>query len=279
LKKISSRANPSVKYALKLKTKKGRDRNNAFLAEGGILIEEAIKTGTTVRHVFLRDDAEASGVAEKILKELPADTEILLLPSEIFNEIADAKTPQALMAVVEKPENVRFSAEALTSLADGEKGSLSVIVLDRIRDPGNTGSILRTADAAGVTAAVLIKGTADIFAPKVCRAAAGALFRLPVFYAEDAESVIEVFRNSGISLFALDMDGIPYYEAGLTGKTAFIVGNEGEGLQDVFIKTADALLSVPMRENAESLNAGVAAAVIMYEKLRQDRQQGEIYGN
>jgi len=256
--------------------------NNAFLAEGDILINEALKSGIRPIQIFLREDDFSSDeeISSAVAAGLPADADIALLPKAIFNGLAMTETPQPVIAVLEKPAAVMLSPDTLLKAARTRRGiaaearrpdSLSLVVLDRLQDPGNVGTILRSADAASFDAVVALAGTADVFSPKVCRAAAGSAFRMPVLYAKNAEETMAVLVNAGITPVALQMGGTPFTDAELSGDTALIVGNEGEGLQPVFIKKSKLTVSVPMQDEVESLNVGVAASVVMYEKIRQDK--------
>ena len=284
MKTISSRANPSFKSTLKLTTRKGREANNAFLAEGDILINEAIKSGTAIHMVFLRDDGSLTDeqLAGLLPAGLPAGAEVLLLPAPMYGELADTVTPQPLIAVLEKPPLAPLSPLAITEAArrrrglvpsDPPPGNISVIVLDRLRDPGNAGTILRTADAAGFDMVITVKGTTDLYAPKVCRAAAGSVLRVPILSAGSAAEAAAALGEAGVKLVALDMAGTTCWDADITGDIALVVGNEGEGLQDDFASAAVLAVSIPMTQAVESLNAGVAASVVIYEKMRQDRRR------
>ncbi|MDR1029111.1 MAG: RNA methyltransferase [Clostridiales Family XIII bacterium] len=259
---ITSEANSIVKLAKKLRDKRGRDKEDAFLVEGDNLIEEAFKSGARVTHLILREGADGDAVAAR----KQSDIETVVLSDGLFRAIADTVTPRDVMAIVRKPaEGRRFGPDELA------EGSCSLVVLDRIRDPGNVGSILRSAAAADFTGVVAVRGTADIFSPKVVRAASGAVFRLPVYFASDEASTLEALRARDIRSFACDMTGDRvYHEATLTGNVAIIVGNEGEGLSAPFRAGADERVYIPMKEGSESLNASVAASIVMFEKRKQE---------
>jgi TrmH family RNA methyltransferase len=274
LKEITSRANPSVKRAVKLRTRRGRDEYNAFLAEGDILIEEAARSGADIAEIFVREgsDYEFTGAIAGHVNSLSGD---------LFDEIADTVTPQDVIAVIAKPKHGELSGALLDGLAGrykaddagdtGRKDALSVVILDRLQDPGNVGTVLRSADAAGFDAVIAIKGTADVYAPKVVRAAAGAIFRIPVFQAKDADEALAALRDARFKVCALHMEGADYNVAELQGRTALVVGNEGAGVSKDFLLGAQMRVCIPMREGADSLNAGVAASIVMFEKVRQDR--------
>jgi TrmH family RNA methyltransferase len=145
-------------------------------------------------------------------------------------------------------------------------------VLDRLRDPGNIGTILRTAEAAGFLGAILMKGTADVYAPKVVRAAAGALFRLPVLAADTPEQAMRLLSRHGKTVVCTVPSGSQsYFDADLAEDIAVVVGNEGSGICETFLAQCDLRVSIPMEGRIESLNAAAAAAILMYESVRQRR--------
>jgi TrmH family RNA methyltransferase len=280
-----------------------------FLIEGVHLLYEAIKSGAEIKSVFVRaGDEDKAEIRDLLLamessrgwrlREVPPNSlcggiefegrllldgreravdaqghegrvdsrsavagrapVICLLDRRIFDSIADTVSPQGVMAVLAAP-------------AAPARGFSSAVVLDRLQDPGNVGSIIRSADAAGVEAVVCVRGTADIYSRKVVRAAAGALFRSRVYFVRDAEAALELLRGCGVRAVACDMEaGTPYHAASLSGRTAIIIGNEGGGLSEAFLRAADETVHIPMEKDSESLNASVAAAVIMFEKRRQD---------
>ncbi|MDR1778592.1 MAG: RNA methyltransferase [Clostridiales Family XIII bacterium] len=237
---------------MKLKTRKGREQAGAFLAEGGKLIGEALDAGLTVREVFARSEEAlaAAGVAD--------GPRGYILPEQLFSRLAETVHSQGVVAVVDMPQQA--------ALPTG-----SVVVLDRLQDPGNVGTILRSAYAAGLAGAVIVKGTADPYSDKVVRAAAGALFRLPLTFAEDGQAALELLTAAGIRPVAAVMDGgVVYTQADLTGNVALLVGNEGGGISEALLTGAAEKVTIPMQAGSESLNAAVAASVLMFEKRRQD---------
>jgi TrmH family RNA methyltransferase len=279
LKYITSGANAAVKRARKLLQKKGRDTDGAFLIEGFILIEEAARSGIEIERVFLRG-ADADGEMERALEAIrgfarpradgpqgsdspPRGIDIIALSENIFDGIADAATPKSVIAVARKP-----------SYATAARGD-ALLVLDRLQDPGNVGALIRTAGAIGFDGVLCVKGTADPFSPKAVRASAGALFRLPVYEVGDPDEALGTLRPEGYRVALLDAGGASLcWEADMTGRMAFVVGNEGGGADPRFAKAADVTIRVPMTKNAESLNAAVAAGIVMYERRRQEGSDG-----
>jgi len=144
-----------------------------------------------------------------------------------------------------------------------------VLVLDRIGDPGNVGTMVRSALAAGMDGLWCLKGTADVYSDKAVRASAGAVFRLPVVEGLSVDACIKLARQAGLKVFVCDAGGADIYETDLTGSFALVIGNEGAGPREMFLEEADVVIGIPMADGVESLNAAAAAAVVMYEAKRQ----------
>lgn len=257
MREISSKDNKIYKVCEQLLVRKYRDRLGKYLIEGENLIEEAVKNGAEIETVLIRPDydKDLGGLAEKTF----------VLDGRLFDHIAQTETSQGILAIVSKPE---FSKEAFLS----EQSGKNFIVLDRLQDPGNIGTILRTADAAGYGLAVIMKGTVDIFSPKVVRAATGSLFRMPVVSMASAKELAEFTGAAGKKLTATCLDARRwYYDEDLTHDIALIIGNEGNGISRDLIESSDIQIKIPMQGNIESLNAAVAAGVLMYEAMRGKR--------
>ena len=147
----------------------------------------------------------------------------------------------------------------------------NILVLDRIQDPGNMGTMIRTAVAAGYGMIIAAKGTVDVYSPKVLRATAGMIFEIPIVYADSTEELADVLRASGRKIAVTDpAGGRPYYEEDLSRNTALVIGNEGNGVSDEVMALADIRVTLPMKGSIESLNAAVSAAILMYEAVRRD---------
>ena len=255
---ITSKDSRKFKELLRLTAKKYRDREGRFIAESPNVIGEAVSQyPELVEHVFA---LEGSGY-----ESFTEDT--VTLTEQLFSRISDQVASQGLIAVIKKPDRGENDSSLARYADEG-----NVIVLDRLQDPGNIGTILRTAEGAGVKAAVFIKGTCDPFSPKVVRACAGSILRVPMLFFESAESFIASAGKSGFRLAVTDVEhGTPYYSAGLSdeGKhIALVIGNEGRGVSETFRNAADIRVNIPMAGKLESLNASVAASLLMYEMGR-----------
>lgn len=253
MREISSKDNKIFRLCEQLTHKKYRDKLGLYLIEGENLLEEAVKNGAGIKTVLMCRDYRGSlfGTEDKSF----------CLSDKLFEQLAQTETTQGIMAVVEKPE---LSPDRFL-----DRGGGNFIVLDRLQDPGNIGTILRTADAAGYELAIVMKGTADVFSPKAVRAATGSLFRMPVVFMDSVDELMEFTRAAGKKLVATCFDTDRYYyDENLKGNIALIIGNEGSGISRELIECSDLKIKIPMHGNIESLNASVAAGILMYEAVR-----------
>ncbi len=267
MKEIRSNENKIYKLCMQLTAKKYRDRLGLYLIEGENLLEEAIKNGARMRQVIFSESflEKAETARRSLPRGLSEGIETFSMSDRLFSGIAQTKTPQGIIAVVEKPALTRD--EAVSAI---KKEGANVVILDRLQDPGNIGTIIRTADAAGISMIIALKGTADVFSPKVIRAAMGSVFRMPIFFADEPREVLALMKECGKRTAAtcFDTDSF-YYDADISKDTAIIIGNEGNGICEEFSDGADIRIKIPMHGNIESLNAAVAAAILMYEAVRK----------
>lgn len=253
MREISSKDNKIFRLCQQLSHKKYRDKLGLYLIEGENLLEEAVKNGAAIKTVLMCRDYRGSlfGTEDKAF----------CLSDKLFEQLSQTETTQGIMAIVEKPE---LSPDLFLN-----RGGGNFIVLDRLQDPGNIGTILRTADAAGYELAIVMKGTADVFSPKAVRAATGSLFRMPVVFMDSVDELMEFTRAAGKKLVATCFDTDRYYyDENLKGNIALIIGNEGSGISRELIECSDLKIKIPMHGNIESLNASVAAGILMYEAVR-----------
>ena len=228
--------------------------------EGLHVLEEAIRSGLKFRAVFFSSSAENK--AERLLPQLGSHVETLLLPDKLFASAVPSETPQGVAALVRCKE---FSVDDV--IARAQSGPLLAIA--GIQDPGNLGTILRSAEAFGAGGVLLGEGTVSLFNSKVVRASAGSAFRLPVARVK-LEDLLDSLREKGLKLVATSSHkGTPLHEATLTGPMAIFIGNEGAGLPKKLIAAMDEMISIPHSAQVESLNAGVAASIVLYEAARQ----------
>ena len=259
MKHITSRENALYKDTLKLTRKKYRDQKGQFLLEGIKVLKDAASTGARIEGVFL-DEQRYERFGKE---ELPAvfEEQTYLLDSRLFGELSDTEHSQGVVSVAVKPWEDGCSFETLEAGAN-------LVVLDRLQDPGNIGTIIRTAEAAGYAGVIAIKGTGDIYAPKVCRAAAGSLLRMPAVICESAAEAAELLHGLGKKLTVTCLEGATScFEADLTENIALVIGNEGRGVSRDFMDLADIKVKIPMQGRIESLNAAVAAGILMYQSV------------
>jgi TrmH family RNA methyltransferase len=273
LRRIEGRHNALVKALRQAFAHAERTEDGSCAVEGLRIVEEATRSGLRFRAVFFKESAQ--NLAERLLPQIGANVDTLLLPDKLFDDTVPSETPQGVAALVRMKE---FSlADVLERLQVGP-----VIVLAGLQDPGNLGTILRSAEAFGSAGVVLGEGTVSPFNSKVIRASAGSIFRLPVVTGKTAvgktagglEEISAKLRAQGVRLIATSSHkGTPLDQANLTGPAAIFVGSEGSGLPRAVLAQADELIAIPHTQQVESLNAGVAGSIVLYEAARQRRNQ------
>lgn len=260
---ITSTANGKVKRLINLKKKrKLRDEEHVFLVEGIRMFREV--PVDELQEVYV---SESFYKKEKVLVNAiagQAGVRIEVLTDTVFAHASDTKTPQGVLCVV------RQKSYKLEDLLKGEKRHL--LVLDNLQDPGNMGTIVRTAEGAGVTGVIMSRDCVDIYNPKTIRSTMGSIFRVPFFVTEDLHETIRQLQNAQISVYAAHLEGSVCYDTpDYTKGTAFLIGNEGNGLTKETAALADTYIRIPMGGQLESLNAAMAAGILMYEANRQRR--------
>ncbi|MEA4921987.1 MAG: RNA methyltransferase, partial [Eubacteriaceae bacterium] len=183
----------------------------------------------------------------------------VFMKGSLFDKIARTETSQGIAAITSKQECWELP---------GDAGNL--VVLDRLQDPGNIGTIIRTAEAAGYEGIITVRGTADVYSPKVVRAAAGAMLRMPFIHTADAEETMRLLEEMGKTIVATALDADTYYyDADLENNIALVIGNEGNGISEDFIRGSHLKIKIPMKGKTESLNAAVAAGILMYQSIKK----------
>lgn len=257
---ITSTSNQQVKQLIQLnKKRKLRDERGVFIAEGPKMIEEAPRE--RIEKVYA-----AAGYFEKYRERLSLEgLDYELMEDSVFRAVSDTQTPQGILAVI------RQQRSSLEEMLRPERPLL--ILLENIQDPGNLGTILRTAEGAGATGVILSRGCVDLYNPKTIRSTMGSVYRVPTLYAEDLSQIAATLHEKGVRTFAAHLAGKNNYDQeDYRGGSAFLIGNEGNGLTEELSACAGTLIRIPMEGRLESLNAGVAASVLMYEAYRQRRQ-------
>jgi len=260
LRRIEGRHNPLVKLLRQAFAGADCTRDGDCAVEGLRIVEEAIRSGLRFRAVFFRESEQ--DLAGRLLPQIGTHVETLLLPNKIFDNAVPSETPQGVAALVHLKE---FSLEEIL-----ERLQLGpVVVIAGLQDPGNLGTILRSAEAFGGAGVVLGEGTVSLFNAKVVRASAGSIFRVPVIRRK-LDAVSSQLRAQEIRLVATSSHkGTPLGEARLTGALAMFIGNEGSGLPRDLMTRMDEVVVIPHAPQVESLNAGVATSILLYEAARQ----------
>lgn len=257
---IESNSNQQIKYIQKLlKTSRFRRKEKAFVVEGWKMVEEAYKR-KLIQALYVSSQA-----MEEASQRFDDDSlRIEEVSDSIFKEITDTVTPQGVVAVVNMPQY------KLEDFLTEEK--LAFICLEDLNDPGNLGTIMRTAEGAGMTGVLMSKGTVDLFNPKVVRSTMGSLFRMPFFYVENFCETLQSLKHEKVTLYAAHLKGETYYsDCDYSGKVGILIGNEANGLSDQATELCDVPVKIPMEGQLESLNAAVSAALFMYEVARKRR--------
>ena len=248
---LTSLKNPKIAVWRSLKEKKHRDEQNAFLVEGVRIVREALSSSYTVLAVLLRE-----GYSPDF--PLPASVPVYLLSENVFQAVCDTKNPQGIAAVlrIEKKE------------AHGRY----LLAMDCVQDPGNVGTIIRTADAAGLDGVIMSPDCADLFSPKVLRSTMGSIFRLGFSFPDSLPDALDHYRKNGYSVISSQLDGDPFYgRKDVADSFVLVIGNEGNGISAPVKACATHHLRLPMRGGAESLNAAIAAGIMMYDLMRNEK--------
>jgi TrmH family RNA methyltransferase len=255
---ITSIQNPRVQAARKLRRRSERDEAAAFLAEGRLVVIEALRSDLAVREVFVGESYEHA--AEIETEARAAGTEVIAVGDRILSSLSDAATPQGVVAVVESPAPAALS----------DPGTLA-LVLDQVRDPGNAGTLVRSGVAAGAEPIVFAHGSVDPYNPKVVRSSAGALFKARLSTGVETSDAVEALSSKGSRILGAEAGATPCDLVDLTGPFALILGNEAWGFSPEHSGLADELISIPMPGPVGSLNVAVAGSILLFEAVRQRR--------
>ena len=256
---ITSKDNELIKHIRKLKEKKYRDESNEYVVEGVKLVEEAVKENAKIKQIIVCEDTTRTyEIPTHIMLEI-AKYECISVSNKIFNIITQVTNPQGIMAIIEKnaqDAQIDYSQDI-------------IVVLDDVQDPGNLGTILRTVDSIGLNQIIVSKGTADAFNSKVVRSTMGAIFRIKIIEVEELAQAIKEMRKHHFKLMVTSLQTKnSIYDIDFN-KKIIVIGNEANGVSKEIQDMADEKAKIPMLGRTESLNASVAAGVVMYEYVRQ----------
>ncbi len=262
---VTSSQNPEVKQYTALLRKKYRDRTGLIPLEGVRLIEEALKQQVEFTSVLYSEELLKRLQGRELLQTISIkqpEVRTINTAKGLLKETADTENPQGILAVVKKPE---YHLNQVT-----ESKNPFILVLSGVQDPGNLGSMIRTASAAHVSGVIVTRGTVDIYNPKTLRGTMGAIFQIPVVSIKDVESVINYLRDCDIKIMVTDLEGkISCFQTDFTAPTAVVFGSEAFGVSEELKIAADQSIKIPILGPVESLNVSVSAGVIVYEGIRQ----------
>ena len=262
LRRVEGRHNARVKELRRLFREAAPNEHGEVAVEGMHLVEEAIRSGLRVATVFFSDSARER--AHKLLPQLSAHTETLLLPDDFFASAVPTETPQGIAAII------KVKSFSLDDLLASQPALL--LITAGLQDPGNLGTIARSGEAFAATGLLLGEGTVSPWNWKATRASAGSLFRLPTAKLPVAEALPQI-KSKGVRVLATSSHkGTPVWDADLRVPVAIVIGGEGAGVPRNIAAHADELIAIPQSETVESLNAGIAASVVLYEAARQRRR-------
>ena len=234
MKEITSKENSVIKHIVKLKEKKYRKEFGEYIVEGAKIVKEAIEENAEIKYIIIDENAKSNDLIEKHLKQHLENIDYIQVPNNIFKIISDVEQPQGVLAVIEKNNKNN----------DVDYSSDLILALDDIQDPGNLGTIIRTADSVGLKQILISKGTADPYNSKVIRSTMGAIFRVHIIECDD---LVKTLKDVNV----------------------VVIGNEAKGVSKEIIDLADNKVIIPMLGKTESLNASIATGVILYEYVRQ----------
>ncbi|MFV0465003.1 MAG: TrmH family RNA methyltransferase [Lachnospiraceae bacterium] len=256
---ITSTANTKIKQLLKI-MKKSKERTAAgeFIAEGMKMFEEAPKDA--VKEVYVSESFTKNQARGSEWRRFPHE----ILSDRVFECVSDTKTPQGILTVI---KTHTYSPSQFYLSQNG-----CYLFLENIQDPGNLGTMIRTGEGAGISGIIISRDSADPYQPKTIRSTMGSIYRVPILIAEDFILEVENARAMGICIYAAHLEGSRLYDsADYRGSCGFLIGNEGNGLTDEAVAGSDDRIRIPMSGQVESLNAAIAATVLMYEMNRQRR--------
>lgn len=253
---IRSKDNSKIKYVRSLSSKKGRDEENAFIVEGIKFVNEAIKENAHIMYLIFNEGAlDKTEIKELYYLSKESGAESIICDDNVFNSAADTINSQGVLAVIKKKKNT----EAVEDFN-------FAILCDRIQDPGNLGTIIRTADAFGPAVVILNKGCVDVYNSKVVRASAGAIFRVPFIYGDSDEEIINSLKKSGYKIISTVVySEYSFEDIEQSEKICVVIGNEGQGISQEIVNNSHMSITIKMSGRSESLNASIAAGISIYE--------------
>ena len=259
MQQITSKENKLIKHIIKLKEKKYRKEYNEYIIEGAKIVQEAIQEKAKIKQIIISENAINTDLIQNHLKEELQKIDYIQVPSNIFKLISEVEKPQGVLAIIEKEkqeENIDINQDI-------------ILALDDLQDPGNLGTIIRTADSIGLKQILISKGTIEAYNPKVIRSTMGAIFRVKIIECENLKETLKKLQKNNFKIMVTDLNtDKSIYDIKLQ-KKVIIIGNEANGVSEEIKNIADTRAIIPMFGKTESLNASIATGVILYEYVRQ----------
>lgn len=254
---IYSSQNKTVKKVMSLKEKKYRDKYNAFIVEGIKFVDE-IRDDWNVQLFVISESFANAKDTDKYFKK----SEVCIVSDSLFGKMCETKNPQGILAVCQQKE---FNINSIL-----KKENIFLLVCEEINDPGNLGTLIRTADAGGCDGVIVTQGSVDVYNSKTIRATAGSIFHIPIIKDISIESTLDILSRNNIKTIGTHLKGsVTPYETNMKISLGLLVGNEANGLSEICSNKCDTLVKLPMIGNAESLNASMACGILIYEVVRQ----------
>ncbi len=265
---ITGYNNRTVRKVIQLNQKaKARNTQDLFVAEGVKMFLEAPEERISGIYIAERAQAALQNMYQDKLGRLPVE----IVADDVFDRMCDTKTPQGILCLIRQ---FHYRLEDLLAAADRNDGAM-FMMLEDLQDPGNLGTIFRAGEGAGVTGIIMSGRTVDIYNPKTIRSTMGSVYRIPFIYTDDLCGTADILRKHNINVYAAHLEGKDDYDAcDYRCGTAFMIGNEANGLKEETACHADKRIRIPMEGKVESLNAAVASSILMYEAYRQQRRNG-----
>ena len=258
MKVIESIRNPQIQALRKLTRTRDRRESRRFLVEGPRMAEEALAAGLCETVLISRFAERSQAAADRAEA---AGLEVIQVSEAVMESLSENRTPQGILCLCRMPEQEQMPEGPL------------ILALDAVQNPGNVGTMIRTADAAGFTGVLLGSGCADLYSPKTLSATMGSVFHLPILSVPDLAQSLMFLAEKGAAVIATELGGEDFYHACPPSPSVLVIGNEGNGISEKVSRAATCHLALPMRGRAESLNASVAAGIMIYEMARREEQR------
>jgi len=260
---ITSNSSKMCKHVKALHLKNYRDKKKEYVIEGFRLVKDALESNAPVKSIMVSDSFVSNAISEEILKEISGrNISIYKVSDNILKDISDTETPQGIVGVVAAPQQTIKDIHIC--------GDSLFVLCDCVQDPGNLGTIIRTADAAGADGVILSKGCVDVYNPKVVRSTMGAIFHFPVIKVDNLTETILYLKQRNLSIVSGYLEAADYhFDIDMKKGTVIVIGNEANGISSEVISLSDYLIKIPIPGRAESLNAAIAAGILIYEAVRQ----------